>query len=329
MSHHVLPPNPCLVAILFIIKTRAGVHRVFHYPEHPGQDKPHIRLDYENSSEEESSSSSGDESYSSLEDEAHTHNLEGKSTGNSTEPEMDESGSASPAKHDAGVGSAWRRAGASRDGLFGLPRDIHHFLCPPRTAHKKRFEMSMDGLVFLGWPVFAREDGTWKRRKKEKPPKSDITVVKEEVENADGSAEPQDGPDDRTSMQIDADLGETTENESAIEDQGCVDGNPSAVHGDDAASRYAEDIYLPEDIVVQTPKDQLHMFHIVFVMNPPPLEYQLRVDEMYIHVVKKFSRALKLEQSRSDFVFRASEKIKSLYQKQGTFFQHHFYTRPS
>jgi len=321
MSYHVLPPNPCLVAILFVIKTRAGVHRVFHYPENPGQDKPHIKLDYENSSEEGSSTPSDDESYSSLEDESYNHNQEGKSTGNSTEPEMDESGSASPAKHDAGVGSAWRRAGASRDGLFGLPRDIHHFLCPPRTAHKRRFEMSIDGRVFLGWPVFAREDGTWKRKKKERPPKSDVSRVKEEREISDMPAEPSDNSEVRTSMQIDADLGDTTENDSATEDQGSVKEIISAVH--------AEDPHLPRDIIAQPVKDQLHMFHVVFVMNPPPLEYQLRVDEMYVHVVKKFSRALELEQSRSDFVLRAAEKIKSLYLKHGTFCRHPVYGRPS
>ncbi|MCJ1243757.1 Nitrogen permease regulator 3 [Trapelia coarctata] len=321
MSSHVLPPNPCLVAILLIIKTRAGVHRVFHYPENPGQDKPHIKLDYENSSEEESSISSGDDSYSSLEDEVYNHNQEGKTTGNSTEPEMDESGSASPAKHDAGVGSAWRRAGGSRDGLFGLPRDIHHFLCPPRTVHKRRFEMSIDGRVFLGWPVFAREDGTWKRKKKERPPKSDISVVKEEVENSKLPADTQDGSEHRTSMQIDADLGETTGNDSAIEDQEAVKGNTSAVDGVHATPNQTGNPHLPQDIPAQPVKDQLHMFHIVFVMNPPPLEYQLRVDEMYIHVVKKFSRALKLEQSRSDFVLRAAEKIKSLYLKHESFNQ--------
>jgi len=316
MSYPVLPPNPCLVAILLIVKTRVGVHRVFHYPENPGQDKPHIKLDYENSSEGDSSTSSEDDSYSSLEDEAYNRNQEGKSTRNSTEPELDESGSASPARHDEGLGSAWRRVGASRDGLFGLPREIHHFLCPPRTAHKRRFEMSIDGRVFLGWPVFAREDGTWKRKKKERPPKSEISVVKEEVKGSCVPAEPQEGSDDQNPMQIDADLGETTGNDSAIEDQGPVKRNTSATNGD-AIPNQAEDIHLSQRMAVQNPKDQLHMFHVVFVMNPPPIEYQLRVDEMYVHVVKKFSRALKLEQSRSDFVLRGADKIKSLQAKHG------------
>lgn len=316
MSYPVLPPNPCLVAILLIVKTRVGVHRVFHYPENPGQDKPHIKLDYENSSEGGSSISSEDDSYSSLEDEAYIHNPEGKSTRNLTEPELDELGSASPAKHDERFGSDWRRVDAPRDGLFGLPRDIHHFLCPPRTAQKRRFEMSIDGRVFLGWPVFAREDGTWKRKKKERPPNSEIGVVKQKVKGSGEPAEPQEGSEDRTPMQIDADLGETTGNDSAIEDQEPARRNTSVIN-EDAVPNHAEDVEVSHGIGVQHPRDQLHMFHVVFVMNPPPIEYQLRVDEMYVHVVKKFSRALKLEQSRSDFVLRAADKIKSLLAKHG------------
>lgn len=318
MSHPVLPPNPCLVAILLVIKTRAGVHSVFHYPENPGQDKPHIKLDYENSSEEESSVSSDDDSYSSLEDEGHNHHHEGRSTGNSTEPDMDEAGSASPVKRDGAYGSTWKRAAASRDGLFGLPRDIHHFLCPPRTAHKRRFEMSIDGRVFLGWPVFAREDGTWKRRKKERPAKSEISVAMEEAKSSKMSAEPQDGSEDRTFMQIDAELGESTGNDSAVDDQGLVIRAPQG----DATTNEPEELQLSRDMASQHVRGQLHMFHVVFVMNPPPVEYQLRVDEMYNHVVKKFSRALNLEQSRSDFVFRAAEKIKSLHAKHGIFLLH-------
>lgn len=327
MSYPVLPPNPCLVAILLVVKTRVGVHCVFHYPENPGQDKPHIKLDYENSSEEDSSISSDDDRYSSREDEVYSHNEEGKSTRNSTEPELDESRSASPAKHNEGFGSTWRRVGTSRDGLFGLPRDIHHFLCPPRTAHKRRFEMSIDGRVFLGWPVFARDDGTWKRKKKERPPKSEISMVKEEVEGSCMPAEPQEGSGDRTSVQIDACLGETTGNESASEDQEPVRRNPPSAYGD-AVLNQAEDVHLSQDMAVQPPKDQLHMFHVVFVMNPPPIEYQLRLEEMYVHVVKKFSRALKLEQSRSDFVLRAADKIKSLQEKHGMIPRRRVHTAP-
>lgn len=51
------------------------------------------------------------------------------------------------------------------------------------------------------------------------------------------------------------------------------------------------------------------MFHVVFVMNPPPLEYHLRVREMYDNVVKKLSRAIKWEQARSSYVSKEATII--------------------
>ena len=53
----------------------------------------------------------------------------------------------------------------------------------------------------------------------------------------------------------------------------------------------------------------MSMFHVVFVMNPPTLEYHIRVQEMYDNVVKKFSKALKYEQTHSGWVEREAKKI--------------------
>lgn len=58
--------------------------------------------------------------------------------------------------------------------------------------------------------------------------------------------------------------------------------------------------------------DTLKLFHVVFVLDPPPLEYHLRMKEMYHHVVKKFSRALKWEQSRSNYVSKEVAIVTSI-----------------
>ena len=60
---------------------------------------------------------------------------------------------------------------------------------------------------------------------------------------------------------------------------------------------------------------KLNMFHVVFVMNPPLLEHHLRTKDMYEHVARKFSKALKWEQSRSDYIPYEASLISSTIQR--------------
>lgn len=58
-----------------------------------------------------------------------------------------------------------------------------------------------------------------------------------------------------------------------------------------------------------TAKSELIMFHVVFVMNPPPLDHAHRVKEMYDNIVKKFSRALKWVQVHHDYVWQQTDAL--------------------
>ncbi|MCJ1382144.1 Nitrogen permease regulator 3 [Xylographa soralifera] len=293
-----------------MIKTRAGIHHVFHYPPDPGHDKPHIKLDHENSSEEESVNSSEDDGYSSLEDDKPEHDHDATSTRNTNDVDIDESGSASPQKTDI---NGWRRPDVSRNGFLGLPVGLQHFLCPDVKAHKKRFEMSIDGRVFLGWPIYLREDELWKRKKKSKVAKAPMTDVDAKSTSTEqtANAHPR-----RSSVQLNEDLGETTSNDTGAEDHETPE-LPSSPDVDESYKQ-ADEYQQNKDMAALSLKEMLNMFHVVFVMNPPPLEYQLRVDEMYDHVVKKFTRALKWEQSRSNFVLNEAQKIRTLEAKHET-----------
>ena len=312
MSSQFLQPNPSLIAIILITKTRSGIHHVFHYPPQPGKDKPHIKIDYENASEDESSTSDEDDSsYSSLED-ANNH-LTGDSgqSLNGDDADIDESGSVSPEKTD---GNVWGRGRASREDFLGLPPGLEHFLCPSDVAHKKRFELSIAGLVFLGWPVFSDESGAWrrKRRGKEKSdsvmgPAQSITSTAEHVPLAASR---------RASEQVNEALEESTDEGTDAEGPSCMAEKNDYLATERPHSE-AEKLSPPEMKKPQTSTEVLNMFHVVFVMKPSALEYHLRVDEMYHHVAKKFSRALKWEQARSDFVLKESEHIRELQAKHG------------
>lgn len=49
-------------------------------------------------------------------------------------------------------------------------------------------------------------------------------------------------------------------------------------------------------------KSSMNMFHIVFVMNPPDIERDYRIDEMFYHVTSKISLVLRSEQLKNEYV---------------------------
>jgi hypothetical protein len=312
MSTQVLPPNPCLAAIILGIKTPTGSYLIFHYPPNPGSDAPPLKLDYANEPEEESSASSDDDTYSSLEDD---RGEDGHASArlNGDDKGIGESESASPEKS---LHRPWARSSGGKHSLLGLPLGLHHLILPPRSAHKKRFEMTIDGLVFLGWPVFSREDGDWKRRKRREKKKANS--AQDPLESRlEPPVRPQVyDPSRRTSAQIGYDLGFTSADESAVEDY-----SSSSLTGATEALESLQTLHEEQerkDPDMPNPVEVLNMFHVVFVLNPPLLEYQSRVDDIYNHVVKKFSRALKWEQIKSKYVLKEAEKLRSLVSKRGT-----------
>jgi hypothetical protein len=76
-----------------------------------------------------------------------------------------------------------------------------------------------------------------------------------------------------------------------------------------------EDSADPENSQSSSKKSPLTMFNLVFVLDPPTLEHDLRVKEMYKHVIKRFTRALKREQARHEFVWKESEMIQLIKSK--------------
>jgi hypothetical protein len=62
-------------------------------------------------------------------------------------------------------------------------------------------------------------------------------------------------------------------------------------------------------------RDDMTMFNVVFVLNPPALEYQSRVKEMYDNVTRKYAKALKYEQARFQYVWKESKKILDIKQR--------------
>ena len=160
-------------------------------------------------------------------------------------------------------------------------------LCPARAWHKRRFEVGVNDLAFVGWPVFAKKNGTWRRRtkkrKKEKK-KGKAMNEKERDEGTEGDGETEAGEDQ----------------DGAAPEQGTLsDGG--------GAPRLEEKL--------DECKEHMGMFNVVFVLNPSMLEYHVRVKEKYDNVIKKFGKGLKSEQCRANYVCSEALKILQLKEK--------------
>jgi hypothetical protein len=278
MPSTALHPNPCLVAVLLVIQSRSGPRLVFHYPPDPLSNKTSRtpeRGDDSTSIGELSSSDTDDVTNSTEEDEILTRKGSKKGPNSKYASSIrahladEDDDEASSAEHANRQDKEWQ---PSYEPLFGLDGLVTLLTPSRRLWHKRRFEVGINDLCFLGWPVFIREDGTWQKRK----------AKSEKRREGDAAKQP------RTE---DEKAGETnTESEDST--GATIEREPSPINS-----------------------SELTMFNVVFVMNPPVLEYSLRTKEMYDHVVKKFGKALKWEQAHQDYVWTESELISSIKTK--------------
>ena len=183
-----------------------------------------------------------------------------------------------------------------------MPYGIKEFLSPPPIANKKKFEISIDGLTFLGRPVFSGENGEWKRKKKKKV-----------VRHSDGSKGTRSGQ-----VKLEENMVEEQEEdtEPAV-DEGIAKQDYAFDNGPSVPIEGTQSSLYNDQTQADEPHEPLFMFNVAFVMQPPPLEHQQRIDEMYDNVVKDFSKALKKEQVRSNYVLIEAEKMRECETEKG------------
>ncbi|KAL8715249.1 MAG: hypothetical protein Q9220_001207 [cf. Caloplaca sp. 1 TL-2023] len=296
MSSDVLPPNPCLLAILLVVKVNSEPQLVFHYPPRPGEDNSQFaRYLAAQEKEQDGSSSTDDDSTSSRDDEEASNGKtkEPKTGMNTPEFDIEEVGSASPEKNDI-----WKNQyGKPKwNDIFDLRSvGLARLLCPPSTSHKQKFELSIDDKVFVGRPIFAQEGEEWEKKKEERRAKARKSYTDDTISGI---------------------LAKETEVPTRLSERDHIVGDGREVpeeaisdSNEDRPSMSAAKSPFRETKPKPVKKPALNMFHIVFVMNPPPHEYHLRVKEMYDHVIRKFSKALRREQARSNYVLREISAI--------------------
>ena len=243
-------PSPCLVAILLVSQTRSGSgpQLAFSWPQQASREsesQQDVRNDESSgysSQSSESSSTSADEVTQGSTDESSTYSPRNRKP------------KSSPA-HASVADEAGRSCERKSRTLFGLDEDgLVNLLAPDRSWHKKKFEMSINELTFIGRPIHAQHDGSWQRRRHHRRSKRDIE---------------------------DQDYEQSTEDE---------------IKSDNKIEQSKE--------TAPNSKSELTMFHVVFVLQTPPLDHNRCVKELYDNVVKRLSRALKVLQSRHDYVWQ-------------------------
>ena len=262
---------------------------------------------------ESSSSSSGDESTESMTETPQAQRASKLEGQNGDSRERTTHGSASPEK------ASEVRPGQKWNDLFGYQSSIlAKLLTPATTGNKKRFEVGLEDKVMLGRPVFAKSDGTWRKLRKQRRSSSRSNVTAErlikdqhdtrstrarrkgimehnrnETPGHDTSADSQsDGQKHRNTVEIGSSQNQSSHTEGESDEKRSKELCPS----------------IPSHVA----KKPLVMFHVVYVLQPPPLEYHIRVNEMYDNIVRKFSKALKWEQSRSNYVANEASLISSI-----------------
>jgi hypothetical protein len=132
-----------LIAILLITRSRPGPKLVFHYPPAPRDD--HQNLTRENGTGSDGGDYDSDcstDSDSPTRRRKPAHSPSDPSICHETTEESDPLGKV--LGHEVG--------------------SLEKLLSPGRWSEKKKFEICLDGVTFVGLPVFAKEDGTWAAR---------------------------------------------------------------------------------------------------------------------------------------------------------------------
>ena len=306
MSPSLLLPNPSLVAILLVVKTKSEPRLVFHYPPKPGEDNTRFRHLVKELAEDDSSTTSSEDGESSGEDAApvEDHHAPTQADGNTSD--MYEIGLVSPEKRK---GYTEEDEKAQWNDIFGYPTGLlAKLLCPHEVSHKKRMEIGLEGRVFLGQPVFAGADGEWKKRKPRRSAREGVMeggALDSTVESLQHTVSIENS-NSVTDVKVQEPNVETAADswEKFVDER-----NKSEQRRDADGSKMT--ITIDEN----KPKSPLNMFHISFVLDPPPLEYHLRVKEMYDNVIRKFTKALRWEQARTHYMAKEASVITSIVKR--------------
>ncbi|KAM0285029.1 hypothetical protein ACHAQH_001720 [Verticillium albo-atrum] len=171
--------------------------------------------------------------------------------------------------------------------VAGFPtQDLASVLTPARSYHKTSFQLSLDPLYCVSYPIHVPDNGVWKKKKRQQKPErakstktDDTYIAPSESEASKQNEDTQSAPDAAQSDQ--------KEKEKEKEKE------------DDADDKRAS----------------MTMFNLVFIIHPKKHEVKELVATLYHNIIKKVNKAYKYSQQHSDFVWKESKRIIALKDK--------------
>lgn len=181
--------------------------------------------------------------------------------------------------------------------VAGLPtKDLESILTPARAYHKTLFQISLDPLYFVSYPIHKPENGIWKKKGKKRE-NQQRHKNSDASKRDDDQLSPHEDPLDSDNV---AKLGEAADEDNTDVRDRPEKSTTSAGKPQDEA----------EDKV-----SSMTMFNLVFILNPRKHEAKDLIDTMYTNIIRKVNKAYKYVQQRSDFVWKESKKILSMKDK--------------
>ncbi|KAK8019721.1 hypothetical protein PG990_004859 [Apiospora arundinis] len=284
MAAPVLPNASNLLGIALVInRSRDGPRYVFHYPAHFSPDKGRSSSQSRSKSGRKQPQQEGDE----LEED--DDELIDRMTEEASHTAAAAGGVGSLPKgvdlanwnHDDHLETESGSQIVPWEHVAGFPtRDLESLLTPARAYHKRLFQVSLDELIAISYPVYVPENGSWKKKKKKQQQQQSVSRSRPSLAGKSGTGSVDDGMEVRDLME-DA-------------------GNSSPA---------------PPDAQDEEKKSGMTMFNLVFMLDPKKHEAKELVDTLYFHIIKKINKAYKYAQQRSDFVWKESKKILALKEK--------------
>lgn len=271
-------PGAGLAAVLLITRSRPGPKLVFHYPESPSS-KQQTHHDGET-----------DDSDTETDEPVSRHGPRSRD---------------GPGRNGKATNNA--RVVSEPETVLGHSIEtLEKLLSPGRWCDQKKFEICVNGVTFLGHPVYALNDGEWTEKL---PDNSESTAAKLK----------------RPGLKNNQRYGDY----HMYLDPGSLASTPPAAIS--AIKAEHDFTHIPESLDSQqgglaasmesgstgsaAVSEQTTMFHVVFAMHSQHADHQRDVRAVYDNIAKTFSRALHYCQKQSNYVTNESRRLLALRAK--------------
>ncbi|KAM0723250.1 hypothetical protein Q7P37_001451 [Cladosporium fusiforme] len=197
---------------------------------------------------------------------------------------------------------------------------LERLLSPGRWCEKKKFEVCLDGVTFVGLPIYAKENGTW------------VTRDEDHAELQKHVADPAIHPALRKTDSVDALEVDSQQQSPDKELASGVSGITITAPETPAPHLTADYSHVSESFdshgvaslgtsmnsastTAGATAEQMTMFHVVFALSGNTGEGTIQTVDLYEHIAKKLSKALKYCQKRSNYVSVESRKLLAMKQR--------------